>query len=211
MSSEPADLGNMTTHLVDPFTTSAPVSDPLAHVISTVDTAGTSESASAENVPDNAADGTPENTVQGTSGQEADENSALGYSEEEEDCRTSETAHVVQETGASKFKKCPKRSKTKAEREETHGTKPGNPGRFQGEPLTFLTGLLADYRAIDKRKGSRGKNKRLEAFWTNVCGEFWQRFSWEMFEAPRHEGEKDNVVKDIDNVGDMAACTNRHS
>lgn len=69
-----------------------------------------------------------------------------------------------------------RRAKTAAERRAAKGSKAGNPGVYHGEVLAFLLKHLEEYRKIDKRKGSRGKNKRLEDFWNRVFSNLWQRF-----------------------------------
>ena len=71
-----------------------------------------------------------------------------------------------------------RKSKTKEERLAASGGKAGNQGKFKGDVAAFLETFRTRYEVI---KGMEDrKNRALNEFWFDLCGQFWTRFSWEM-------------------------------
>lgn len=93
----------------------------------------------------------------------------------------------------------PVQRRTKASREAAKGGKPGNPGRFRGEPKDFLLSLMDDYLAIDKTPGVPGKNKHLGEFWHSVTAAFWTKFHWMEFDDGA-EGGRTAVINEVEKV-----------
>ena len=69
-----------------------------------------------------------------------------------------------------------RKSKTKDEREEAKGGRPGNQGRFSEDMNTYLESFRARYEDI--REMRLGKNKALRRFWYDLRTSFWERFTW---------------------------------
>ncbi|GJE98464.1 hypothetical protein PsYK624_146960 [Phanerochaete sordida] len=68
-----------------------------------------------------------------------------------------------------------RQAKTRQQRKEREGMKPGNRGRFPGIQGEVLDEYADEYLAIDR--DAPGKNGRLAVFWHKVMSAYWSTFS----------------------------------
>lgn len=68
-------------------------------------------------------------------------------------------------------------ARTKEQRRKAKGGKPGHPGRFQGEMLSFLESKRSEYERLPAI-GVEGRHSALSTFWDAVIQDgFWVEFS----------------------------------
>ena len=89
--------------------------------------------------------------------------------------------------------------KSAAQRKASKGGKPGNPGVFTGEDGVYLSSLLSDYvNARDVLTRGRGKNTKLEKFWSCMIAGFWKKFEWTAYVRERET--KEETIERINGV-----------
>ena len=94
----------------------------------------------------------------------------------------------------------PKRARKSAvQRKASKGGKRGNPGLFVGEDGAYLSSLLKDYvSARDVLSRGRGKNTKLDGFWSCMIAGFWERFQWTSY--ARDNETKEETIERINTV-----------
>lgn len=143
----------------------------------------------------------PDDADDGEEDEEDDADDADDDEDQEED-----DGAIIADADAFEFEDLPapvavkRRSKTHAERLAAKGKKSGMPHRLQGPALEYLLALVPEYMRVDKRKGSRGKTKRLGVFWKRVQDGFWERFDWQDFRAEFKQQEKTAVHDAVNDV-----------
>ena len=55
--------------------------------------------------------------------------------------------------------------------------------------------MMADYKALDRT--SRGKIKRMDAFWNKANSAFWQRFNWLEVRDLCRKKNKEDVIEEV--------------
>ena len=109
-------------------------------------------------------------------------------------------ADATTRRGPKPTKSVAPRAKTTSQRQVTKGGKAGNPGNFQGEPLLYLQGLLADYNTLQAQVEGRGKLDCLDAFWTRLRQGFWEKFKWQQFCDKFKETDEARLIDKVNNV-----------
>lgn len=102
-------------------------------------------------------------------------------------------------------------ARTKEQRQQAKGKKPGHPGRFRGPMLEFLKSKVGDYQALPSTN-DLGRIAKLDEFWQSVINDrFWVQFDLDSVRTATPGGSAmsdDQVIADTNSVSTLCQHAN---